>query len=66
MNIMLNGKAREISDNSSLQEMLEEINVENRRIAVEVNREIIPRAKHPEFELSDGDHIEIIQAVGGG
>ena len=66
MQIILNGKTREIPDNSSLQGMLEEINVQNKRIAVEVNREIVPREKHSDYQLSNGDRIEIIHAVGGG
>jgi sulfur carrier protein len=37
-----------------------------RRVAVEVNREIVPRSRHVQHELHDGDRVEIVQAIGGG
>ena len=66
MQIVINGKIQQISDNSSVQSVLEEMQLQNKRIAVEVNQEIIPRAKHHEHKLMEGDNIEIIHAVGGG
>lgn len=66
MQIVLNGKIQQLRDNSSVQTMLEEMSLQDKRIAVEVNQEIIPRAKHDQHRLVDGDRIEIIHAVGGG
>ena len=37
-----------------------------RRVAVEVNREIVPRSQHDSFQLSPGDQIELVHAMGGG
>ena len=56
----------QLSDNSSVQAVLEEMQLQGKRIAVEVNREIIPRAKHDQYKLTEGDCVEIIHAVGGG
>jgi len=66
MRIIINGQSRQIRDRSSVQVMLEEMKLQDRRIAVEVNREIIPRTLHAQVLLAEGDQVEIIQAVGGG
>ena len=66
MQITLNGNTVQLSDNSSVQAVLEEMQLQGKRIAVEVNREIIPRAKHDQYRLAEGDCVEIIHAVGGG
>ena len=46
--------------------LLREAGLNARRVAVEVNQEVIPRSRHADHVLSDGDRIEIIQAIGGG
>ena len=66
MRIILNGQSRQISDSSSVQTMLEEMQLQDRRVAVEVNQEIVPRTLHAQVILAEGDQVEIIQAVGGG
>lgn len=66
MQIEINGKLQQIGENSSVQSVLENMHLEDKRVAVEVNREIIPRAMHAEYKLAEGDKVEIIQAVGGG
>tara|TARA_R110002096_G_scaffold363857_4_gene556963 strand:+ start:1091 stop:1291 length:201 start_codon:yes stop_codon:yes gene_type:complete len=66
MQIVLNGQARQVEEQCSITEILALLELKNQKIAVEVNREVIPRAKHNSFVLSSGDQVEIIQAVGGG
>ena len=66
MKILLNGEAREIPSSASLAELLEQTGYGARRVAVEVNREIVPRSRHPGHRLAEGDHIEIVHAIGGG
>ena len=66
MEIILNGETYQVGENSSVDALLEQLQLQGRRIAVEVNREIIPRTKHTEYKLLAGDQVEIIQAVGGG
>ncbi|MBT6922811.1 MAG: sulfur carrier protein ThiS [Candidatus Ruthia sp.] len=48
------------------QDLITQLGYQNQRIALEVNENIIPKSKHPEFTLNEGDKIEIIKAVGGG
>lgn len=66
MQIVLNGEIQQLRDNCSVQTVIEEMGLQDKRIAVEVNQEIIPRAKHDQHKLVEGDRIEIIHAVGGG
>lgn len=66
MQILVNGKTQKINEDSSVQSVLEQMHLQGKRIAVEVNQEIIPRAKHAEYQLAEGDRVEIIHAVGGG
>jgi|TARA_B110000091_G_C13722418_1_gene435380 sulfur carrier protein len=66
MQIKLNGEFKQIVDQCSITEILKILDLQNIRLAVEVNLEVIPHAQHASFMLSAGDNIEIIQAVGGG
>lgn len=50
----------------TIAELLDRLDIQGRRLAVEVNQEVIPRGEHVEHELADGDVVEIIHAVGGG
>ena len=66
MNIILNGQNKKIDDNTNIEKLLISLNLDNKRLAVEVNQEIIPRADFDEFTLSELDKVEIVQAIGGG
>ncbi len=66
MDIRLNGETRTLSRAHTLQQLLEAEGLAERRVAVEVNGEIIPRSRHAEHLLDDGDTIEIVHALGGG
>ena len=66
MKILLNGEPREVDGATSLAQLLEAAGYAERRIAVEVNREIVPRSRHPQHRLAEGDRIEIVHAIGGG
>lgn len=66
MQILLNGEPRECAQAATIATLLEQAGYGQRRVAVEVNREIVPRGLHVEYALNDGDRVEIIQAVGGG
>ena len=66
MKIRLNGEEREFDAPLSVLGLLEAAGYGERRVAVEVNREIVARSRHGERTLSEGDHVEIIQAIGGG
>ena len=66
MKIVLNGQERDIEARVSLAQLLETTGYANRRVAVEVNRAIVPRSQYGERVLDAGDRIEIVHAIGGG
>jgi thiamine biosynthesis protein ThiS len=66
MNITVNGESRTLQDTTSLSQLVELLGLQDKRIAVEVNREIVPRSEHDSFILSDNDTVEIVNAIGGG
>ncbi len=64
--INVNGDNRRIEPHSSVADLLEQLGLAGKPVAVEVNLELIPREKHPEHRLSQGDRLEIVTLVGGG
>lgn len=66
MQISLNGTPYTIPPDSTLLYLLQEAKLETKKIAIEINKQIIPRGQHAEYKLAEGDQIEIIHAVGGG
>lgn len=66
MQIYVNGEPKTIPDAMRMSGLLEQLGLAERRLAVEVNRELVPRGRFPEHELEAGDQVEIIHAVGGG
>ena len=65
LSITLNGEPTALPSDK-LEDLLGSLNLQNKRYAVEINREIIPRSKHSSYKLSENDRIEIVEAVGGG
>jgi sulfur carrier protein len=66
MKIQLNGQAREVADSATIADILRIEGLAERRVAVEVNGDIVPRAAHAAHALAEGDHVEIVHALGGG
>ena len=66
MQIQLNGEARRIEPATTIATLLDAEGLAQRRVAVEVNGEIVPRGRHAEHPLHDGDRVEIVHALGGG
>ncbi len=66
MDIELNGQPRRIDTGASIVVLLETEGLAERRVAVEVNGEIIPRSLHATHALVEGDRVEIVHALGGG
>jgi sulfur carrier protein len=66
MNITVNGTATRVDDAAPMSALVEQLGLTGRRIAVEVNEELIPRSRFDEHRLNEGDRVEIIHAVGGG
>lgn len=66
MKITLNGNEHEIAHDMPLLELLESSGFRGKRVAVEINRQIVPRSMHAEHRIQAGDRIEIVHAIGGG
>ncbi len=66
MKIQLNGEHRDIPDHSTAQDLVELLGLAGKRLAMEVNREIVPRTAYAEHRLQPGDTVEIVHAIGGG
>jgi thiamine biosynthesis protein ThiS len=65
MNLTINGENRSVSA-ESLTSLVEELGMKPDRVAIELNREIVPRDRWPQTALTDGDEVEIVHFVGGG
>lgn len=66
MEIIVNGESREIPNSYTVADLIEEMSLAGKRLAVEVNLEIVPRASHASHLFSDGDKVEVVHAIGGG
>ena len=66
MEIIFNGERREITPCTTVAQFLEQLQLSNRHVAVEVNLELVPRARHAQHALTEGDRLEVVSLVGGG
>jgi len=66
LNVILNGEPRSLAAPSTVLALLQAEGLAERRVAVEVNGEIVPRSRHGELALQAEDRIEIVHALGGG
>ncbi|GAB3342349.1 sulfur carrier protein ThiS [Marilutibacter aestuarii] len=66
MDIQLNGEARDLPAGTTVSMLLASEGLAERRVAVEVNGEIVPRGRHAGHPLAEGDRVEIVHALGGG
>jgi sulfur carrier protein len=66
MNILINGRNEEVREGLPLPELLANLELTDKRVAVEINEELVPRSAHAACVLKEGDRVEIVQAIGGG
>ncbi len=66
MRLTINGEAREFADPMTVEVLLGELGLDQRKVAIERNLEIVPRSSYPSLELADGDQLEIVHFIGGG
>jgi len=66
MDIVVNGAPREVPDGLTVRALVQHLGFIEGPVAVEINRAIVPRARHPEHPVVAGDVIEIVHFVGGG
>jgi sulfur carrier protein len=66
MNLVVNGRAESVPPGLTIAELLARLKLPHKGLAVEVNEQIIPRARHAEHQLTEGDRLEVVSLVGGG
>lgn len=66
MEILVNGQPRRFEQAPTIADLLASMGLGERRVAVEVNREIVPRSRHGEHRLREADRVEVVHAIGGG
>ena len=66
MRIAVNGEARDVAAELTVSELLVALGIQAGPVAVERNREIVPRAEHATTTLREGDELEVVHFVGGG
>jgi sulfur carrier protein len=66
LSIRVNGEARTLRAGSSVADLVGLLGLGGRKLAVAVNRDVVPRAQHAFHRLHEGDRVEILEAVGGG
>jgi len=67
MQLTINGKPRSFdAKNFTITQLIINLNLEGKRLAIECNGEIVPRSQFADIQLADGDKLEIVGAVGGG
>ncbi|MBI2823887.1 MAG: sulfur carrier protein ThiS [Planctomycetia bacterium] len=66
VSIYCNGSSRQIARGTTVADLLVDLDVSPRQVAVEVNLELVPRTQHQKRTLADGDRLEIVSLVGGG
>lgn len=66
MEISVNGQLQQVHDNLTVAQLIDLLSLTSKRLAVEVNLAIVPRSKFGAYILTQGDRVEIVQAIGGG
>ena len=64
--LFVNGESRRVPPDCTVQRLLEDLGLGRERIAVAVNRDVVPRSVYRSHRLSSGDRVEILEAAGGG
>jgi len=66
MTLTVNGESKSVADGLTLAQLVRELGLERNPIAIELNRQVVPRDRHGETRLTEGDRLEIVTLVGGG
>ncbi len=66
MKISINGENHTLAEPINLKQLISELGLEDKRLAIEVNQAIVPRGEYADFLLKDSDTVEIVHAIGGG
>ncbi len=64
--IVVNGENTAVADHATIAQLIEQLGLTGKRIAIEINQTIVPRSAHTGTVLHSGDCVEIVHAIGGG
>ena len=64
--LSVNGQQRQLEPSANIERLLQVLELAGKKVAVEKNGEIVPRSRYADTQLTDGDRLEIVVAVGGG
>ena len=64
--IILNGNNKQLERNTTIKQLLQTLDLSEKRLAVEINQNIVPRSDFADTILNEQDQVEIVQAIGGG
>ncbi len=66
MLIQLNGEPHTVEDGITAADLVTQFQLGDQRIAMEINQDILPRSQYHQYQIHDGDRVEIVHAIGGG
>lgn len=66
IDVVINGQPRQVPDGTTVLALIGELGLSGKPVAVERNREVVPRARHATTVLAAGDRLEVVTFVGGG
>ena len=66
LSIVVNGSVRKYGNGTTVADLIRDLSLEGKRVAIERNGEIVPKSRHGNTPLQPGDRLEIVRAVGGG
>jgi sulfur carrier protein len=66
LDVIVNGESRTLTEPVSVSQLIQDMDLQGKRIAIEINGEIVPTSQHASVQLSNGDNVEIVGAIGGG
>jgi sulfur carrier protein len=66
MQIIINGETRDVPEAITAAQLIDLLDLANKRLAIEANKEIVPRSEFETHTFNPGDQVEIVQAIGGG
>jgi sulfur carrier protein len=66
IDVVINGQPRTVNQGTTIAGLIGDLGLAGKPVAVERNREVVPRAQHASTELVPGDHLEVVTFVGGG
>lgn len=66
LDVIVNGESKALAEPVSVMQLIQDMDLQGKRIAIEINGEIVPASQHSSVQLSSGDSVEIVGAIGGG